>query len=284
MKPVRVLCRTSIVSDSEGLPKSNFGDCIRILLAELDVRYHYIYLLDQPSYDLLTILYDNLSFEVFGSHYYNSSFEYFVFSDCRYNDLLSSEIYNATKTLDLFNPYTFDSSNLASWQQTFSRQLGFPCPNTSYPPANKSFNSSPSEMTKIGINYLVPTNWSSKSPSLEWITALSDYMSLNNYFPSLQPPITSLHDYVEWISSCSIFLTVEGLGLHIAQACDIPTILLSGPLPNREHLHDKLFVLSDDSYSCKPCYSGTCYHEGVHCLDAIPFVSIIELINQIQSK
>ena len=57
---------------------------------------------------------------------------------------------------------------------------------------------------------------------------------------SWQQGLTSLGDYMSWISSCHLMLTCDSLGMHLSLGYDIPTIALFGPSPSREvYLYDK---------------------------------------------
>tara|TARA_Y100000816_G_C26085228_1_gene572529 strand:+ start:829 stop:1623 length:795 start_codon:yes stop_codon:yes gene_type:complete len=94
----------------------------------------------------------------------------------------------------------------------------------------------------IGINKIVPRNWVIKSyPQKNWEDLSAILRENKNIKVSFQKKM-SLKNYVKWIKSCDIIISVVGLGVHIAKYFDKKIIMLVGPTDffeskNDGHIH-----------------------------------------------
>ena len=90
----------------------------------------------------------------------------------------------------------------------------------------------------IGINKIVPRNWEIKSyPQKNWEDLSAILRENKNIKVSFQKKM-SLKNYVKWIKSCDIIISVVGLGVHIAKYFDKKIIMLVGPTDFFESKND----------------------------------------------
>ena len=285
MKPVRIVWRNSYSFSLKG-PKSNFGDVLRVSFAANDLRYRYLFCLDQRSRDLFKLLFANLSiisFEDLKKINFENNY-LFTMEDSIYTLEMKALINkcivnNCHKQIKVANPYERKALSIKSWQETFAHQLDINIKKIQYSYAKPRNFKRLRINNLVGINYLVPIGWESKRPSDKWIDSLNKALLSLKYDVSNQPKPTSLRDYIEWINSCNILITVEGLGLHIGLALRKKVILLSGPVNRTEHLVDNLRCLSvKESQKCKLCKKGEVFSPNCQCMDTI---SLDEVINNI---
>lgn len=82
----------------------------------------------------------------------------------------------------------------------------------------------------IGLNYQVGSKFKDKAwDRLNWLKVAQ---GLDN--TEYQPDYTNLYDYMDWINSCSIIITNDSLGLHLALAMKKKVIALFGPTNAKE--------------------------------------------------
>ena len=92
---------------------------------------------------------------------------------------------------------------------------------------------------KVGINKIVPQNWKIKSyPQKYWGNLNTILQENKNIKVSFQKKM-SLENYVKWIQSCDIIISVVGLGVHIAKYFDKKIIMLVGPTDFAESKSDE---------------------------------------------
>ena len=93
----------------------------------------------------------------------------------------------------------------------------------------------------VGINWKVPNNWKIKSlPKKKWNFIYSE-LKEKNINVSFQKKF-SLYEYVKWIKSCDVIVSVVGLGVHIASFFNKNVIMLSGPTDFKEAKNDKNII------------------------------------------
>lgn len=105
----------------------------------------------------------------------------------------------------------------------------------------KKFKFQHRDTYKIGFNWMVPSNWKIKSyPQKNWQYLETNLITNNNIKISWQKKM-GLKNYVSWINSCDIIISVVGLGVHISRYFNKPTIVLIGPTDFQESKNDNFF-------------------------------------------
>ena len=284
-KLVRIIWRNSDSFSLKGI-KSNLGDVLRISLAANDSRYQYLFCMDEQSINLYKLIFSNLkiiSFDDlkkidFKMHHL------FTMQDSIYSaemiELINKYSSNNCHTqIKIPSPYEKEFINKETWTENFAKHLGININEIKHTYAKpKTFKKNTND-NLIGINYIVPKHWESKRPSDRWIDNLKEDLLTLNYKISIQPEPTNLKDYVEWINSCTILITVEGLGLHIGLALRKKVILLSGPVKRTEYLVDNLKCVSlKSSQKCKSCERGNFLSSDCQCMDLIDSNQVLRII------
>ena len=114
------------------------------------------------------------------------------------------------------------------------------------------------EISSVGINYLVPEDSSIKAlPTEIWEQTVA--LLECNFEVSLQPDETGMATYVNWLKSTDIFVSVVGLGCHIAMLLGKPLITLAGPTDFTEAHSYKFGEVLNPSSPCefRPCQLQT---------------------------
>lgn len=110
----------------------------------------------------------------------------------------------------------------------------------------------------IGFNHHVGEKWPIKAwPEGYWkdLEKLID----GKYTISWQRGLKSIEKYIEWINSCSMLVTNDSLGLHIAHALGKKVVALFGPTISSEvYIKDGVKLLPRGDYDCLPCLSTKC--------------------------
>ena len=103
------------------------------------------------------------------------------------------------------------------------RELGFaptPFMPLAPPPADAEFD--------FGFNTFVPAAWSIKElPTAHW-QAIASILGSSRKI-TWQPETSDLSEYVGWVKSCRVLISIIGLGCHIAELYGIPLVVLAGP-------------------------------------------------------
>jgi hypothetical protein len=284
-KLVRIIWRNSDSFSLKGI-KSNLGDVLRISLAANDSRYQYLFCLDEKSINLYKLIFSNLkiiSFDDlkkidFKMHHL------FTMRDSIYSaemiELINKYSSNNCHTqIKIPSPYEKEFINKETWTENFAKHLGININEIKHTYAKPKIFKKNTNENLIGINYIVPKHWESKRPSDRWIDNLKGDLLTLNYQISIQPEPTNLKDYVKWINSCTVLITVEGLGLHIGLALRKKVILLSGPVKRTEYLVDNLKCVSlKSSQRCKSCKRGNFLSSDCQCMDLIDSDQILSII------
>lgn len=122
----------------------------------------------------------------------------------------------------------------------------------------------------IGFNHHVGEKWPVKAwPSSCW--AELEKMLKRKYSISWQKGLDSIEDYIEWINSCSLLVTNDSLGLHIAHALDKKIVSLFGPtLESEVYVKNGVKLLPGVKRPCMPCLSNQCKQERTCMFDISP--------------
>ena len=114
------------------------------------------------------------------------------------------------------------------------------------------------EISSVGINYLVPEDWSIKAlPTEIWEQTVA--LLECNFEVSLQPDETGMATYVNWLKSTDIVVSVVGLGCHIDMLLGKPLLTLAGPTDFTEAHSYKFGEVLNPSSPCefRPCQLQT---------------------------
>ncbi|MBI5902151.1 MAG: glycosyltransferase family 9 protein [Deltaproteobacteria bacterium] len=104
----------------------------------------------------------------------------------------------------------------------------------------------------------VGEKWPIKAWPLEYWKELEALIG-ERYSVSWQRGLTSIEEYMEWINSCSLIVTNDSLGLHIAHALDKKIVALFGPTISSEvYVKNGVKLLPEKEYDCLPCLDTVC--------------------------
>lgn len=117
------------------------------------------------------------------------------------------------------------------------------------------------EVFDIGFNFNVGDKWPIKAWPMEYWKELEAIIG-GKYTISWQQGLKSIEEYIEWVNSCSLLVTNDSLGLHIAHALDKKIVALFGPtLSNEVFVKRGVKLLPEKDYDCLPCLSTVCVKE-----------------------
>ena len=117
------------------------------------------------------------------------------------------------------------------------------------------------EVFDIGFNFNVGDKWPIKAWPMEYWKELEAIIG-GKYTISWQQGLKSIEEYIEWVNSCSLLVTNDSLGLHIAHALDKRIVALFGPtLSNEVFVKRGVKLLPEKEYDCLPCLSTVCMKE-----------------------
>lgn len=139
----------------------------------------------------------------------------------------------------------------------------------------------------IGFNWHVGNKWPSKKISPElWKKMESEMQS--KYKISWQKGLDSIYEYAKWIASNRLIISVDSLGVHLANAMNIPVIALFGSTDYK--LHDAgprsryvAFDAPKAMYECMPCWKSECFKE-IHCSQHLDFNKIYGLVSELLNE
>lgn len=160
--------------------------------------------------------------------------------------------------LDLCMSQKDKLSNKKYWEDFLFEMVGKKwngeMPTIGYKPASK-------EAFDIGFNFNVGDKWPVKAWPLDYWKELESLLG-GRYTVSWQQGLKSIEEYIEWINSCSLLVTNDSLGLHIAHALGKKIVALFGPtLSNEVYVKNGVKLLPDADYDCMPCLSTSCVRE-----------------------
>ena len=117
------------------------------------------------------------------------------------------------------------------------------------------------EVFDIGFNFNVGDKWPIKAWPMEYWKELEAIIG-DKYTISWQQGLKSIEEYIEWVNSCSLLVTNDSLGLHIAHTLDKKIVALFGPtLSNEVYVKRGVKLLPGKEYDCLPCLSTVCVKE-----------------------
>jgi heptosyltransferase-2 len=137
------------------------------------------------------------------------------------------------------------------------------------------------ETYDVGLNWAVGSKWPNKAwPAPKWEEL--KHLLAGDYSYSTQEGMGDLHAYMDWINSCTLLVTNDSLGLHIALALRKKVVVLYGPTnPNETYFYGRGEVLYPEiQRECIPCLEPTCSQESC-CMEYIAASSVLSAINRL---
>ena len=117
------------------------------------------------------------------------------------------------------------------------------------------------EIFEIGFNFNVGEKWPIKAWPMEYWKELESLIGKRHTI-SWQQGLKSIEEYIEWVNSCSLLVTNDSLGLHIAHALNKKIVALFGPtLSSEVFVKNGVKLLPEKEYDCLPCLSTECVRE-----------------------
>ncbi len=130
----------------------------------------------------------------------------------------------------------------------------------------------------IGINWQVRSKWTNKQVEINTWKSLEQKLLAKGYTVSWQEGLSNLKEYIDWIASNRLILTLDSLGLHIALAIRKEVIAIFGPTSSQEiHLYDRGEAIFNPSRDCLPCQKRAC-SQDLSCMEGLDEDYIIERI------
>lgn len=174
----------------------------------------------------------------------------------------------------------FQVEQTKSWNEQLFLLLGLQSSNT-LPLIERS---SVAVLYDIGFNWKAGLKWPSKEIDIAKWSELEKRLC-DRYTISWQQGFDSVSEYMNWISSNRVLISIDSLGLHLAMGMDIPVIGLFGPTHSKlvdSNQQSRLFSLLDSATSrhCGPCYLQKCSEER-HCSEFFPFKKIENEIDRL---
>ena len=140
------------------------------------------------------------------------------------------------------------------------------------------------EVYDIGFN----PNVGSKLPSKAW--SMENWQKLEQLTEkdcsiSWQKGLDNLYEYMDWINSCSIIITNDSLGLHLAIALQKKVIALFGPtFSNEVYMYNRGIIIDTErKKNCIPCMKPVCKYKK-KCIDYIKPEVVFEKIKEIDNS
>lgn len=133
----------------------------------------------------------------------------------------------------------------------------------------------------IGLNWHVGNKWPSKKIGTHiWKKIEAELQK--KYRISWQTGLDSVEEYAAWIASNKMIISVDSLGLHLANAMNIPIIALFGSTGHALHdagpsAHYISFDAPKETYECLPCWKSDCFQK-IHCSEHLDFNKIYTIV------
>ena len=109
-------------------------------------------------------------------------------------------------------------------------------------------------------------DWTSKLWSKASWEKAKETLSKAGYSVSWQQGLNDFNEYMAWMNSCRLVISVETLGLHLTSALKKKVIALIGPTTNTEFSYGRVTDLRPKPRACMPCNMPKCNQE-THCMD-----------------
>ena len=172
--------------------------------------------------------------------------------------------------LDICKNIELKRNRSACWQEGLFEMVGAEWKGEEYVLGYKPKSR---EAYDIGFNYLVGTKWSFnvKAWPVDHFKKLESLIG-EKYTVSWQQGRNNIEEYFEWINSCSVLVTNDSFGMHIAMALKKKVIALFGGTSYKEnHLYGRGVALYEKDNKCPhyPCYLSDCTYVGGPCVTRV---------------
>ncbi len=135
------------------------------------------------------------------------------------------------------------------------------------------------EINDVGLNHLVGVRYPLKRwPESNW-HALHDTLKSEGRSVSWQQGESNIETYIEWINTCSVLVTNDSLGLHLALALGKKVVSLFGPTLASEVSASPQLVKLVPEAGCECDFSAAVCKRSQCCIDTIPQASVLAHIN-----
>ena len=286
----------SMLTDKSGTKggdvKSNWGDLIRAAILAECMDGDYLWLTEARSIPLLKWIIDEkniITYEDFDSSQLPSGIEIYnadnyVPDESVFNQLNGNwhgYIWDGNKLFPQ-NEIILETESYAeavldqTWQQSLVEGLGFKWTEQDYPtPAIKT-----PETFDVGLNWNVHLDWTSKWWSKDNWKGADAALTKLGYSVSWQQGLNDFDEYMEWMNSCKLVISVETLGLHLASALQKKVIALIGPASNSEFSYGRVHDIKPNPRECMPCNMPKC-DKDVHCMEDITVKQVTNLVQEL---
>lgn len=172
--------------------------------------------------------------------------------------------------------------NSKYWQEALTEMVGKQWQGEGYILGYKPHNSLRYD---IGLNWATGQKWRNKAWPKEHWEKLETLLG-EKYSISWQKGMDNLHEYMDWINSCSVIVSNDSLGMHLAIALNKKVIALFGPSSSQEvYLYERGKILlpePDIEYDCIPCLQRECTRPA-HCMRFIEPDNVAKAVEEILS-
>ncbi len=286
----------SMLTDRSGTDggdvKSNWGDLIRTAIIAECLKGDYLWLTEARSVPLLKwiinekniITYEDFDFSKLqsGLEIYNA--DNYVPNEAVFNQLEGNwhgYVWDGNKLFPE-NDIILETESYAeavldqTWQQSLVEGLGFKWTEQDYPtPAIKT-----SETFDVGLNWNVHLDWTAKWWAKDRWKGTDEALTKAGYTVSWQQGLNDFDEYMKWMNSCRLVISVETLGLHLASALKKKVIALIGPASNSEFSYGRVHDIKPNPRACMPCNMPKC-DKDVHCMDDITVQQVTNLVQKL---
>jgi len=281
-----LIIRSSYSQLPDGELKSNLGDLIRSTILVNCIEGNYFWLTEKSSIPLLKWFIDPQKIITY-EEYENLPSDLEIYNADNY--VPNREVFN--KLSGNWHGYIWDKKRIfvdndiirntaaytpgkykCSWQQALVEGMGFAWEEQDYPMSPIRIE----ETVDVGLNWHVHPDWKTKQwPKGNWDKLMKTLSK--NYSVSWQQGLNDFDEYMHWISSCRLIISVETLGLHLASALRKKIIAIVGPVTDTEYSYDRITFVKPGSRECMPCNAPTCVMEK-YCMSEISVKSVSESV------
>ena len=268
--------------------KSNYGDLVRTAILAQCVEGDFIWLTEARSIPLLKwiidpkkiVAYEDFDgapqdLEIYNADNYVHNENVFDQLDGNWHGYIWDKKQLVVENDKIRDTEAYSEPNSAiSWQQSLVEGMGFTWEEQDYP----ATIAKSTETVDIGLNWNVHPDWTSKMWPESYWNNLTEILS-KDYSVSWQQGLNDFDEYMEWINSCRLIITVETLGLHLASALKKKIIALLGPVSNSEYSYGRITIVKPGPRECMPCNAPVCRMER-HCMNDISVESISQLVSK----
>lgn len=130
----------------------------------------------------------------------------------------------------------------------------------------------------VGINWQVGEKWKNKNLDIQIWKSLEQSLISRGYRVSWQEGLSNLQEYIDWVASNRLILTLDSLGLHLGLALNKKVVALFGPTPSNEiHMYGRGEAILNSAKECLPCQRRLCL-QNKSCMQELDEKLILERV------